>query len=465
MGRPGAGAGSRRADTVPARVQSAPEPARALERRVRRRRRRAPAPPASTPRWSRPSRAPAWRSSRARRWRSRPATGRRAGWRPRSPPTTTSSCTSSRHARRGPRRLPARDAVAHPLRGGARPRARAGASCGIPSTAPPTATLQLSLEGGHTRRRVVHAGGSATGRHLTARLSELVTAARRASRCTSAPPRSRCGWRTAAASASSPSRRAIPAARPCSAPAAPRRCGAHDQPARRDRRRAVARARGRAPRSPTWSSCSSIPPRSRVDGRARRLPRHRGGARRGRAARDADGERFVDELAPRDEVARAIDARLRAGGACSSTCAASTRAAFPNIVESLAGAGLDPRRDLDPGRARGALHDRRRRDRRATAARRCPACTRSASAPAPACTARTGWPRTRSRSASCSAGARRSRRCDEPVPAAGRGPPPGAARSGRPPRRRARRCGAAPGRCATPRASSAWRQTRTRWHG
>ena len=28
---------------------------------------------------------------------------------------------------------------------------------------------------------------------------------------------------------------------------------------------------------------------------------------------DSGGERFVDELAPRDEVARAIDARLRAG--------------------------------------------------------------------------------------------------------------------------------------------------------
>ena len=39
--------------------------------------------------------------------------------------------------------------------------------------------LLLSLEGGHTRRRVAHAGGSATGRHVTARLSELVTAEER----------------------------------------------------------------------------------------------------------------------------------------------------------------------------------------------------------------------------------------------------------------------------------------------
>src|SRR4051812_11557454 len=34
--------------------------------------------------------------------------------------------------------------------------------------------LMLSLEGGHTRRRVVHLGGSATGRHLTTALAALV---------------------------------------------------------------------------------------------------------------------------------------------------------------------------------------------------------------------------------------------------------------------------------------------------
>ena len=36
--------------------------------------------------------------------------------------------------------------------------------------------LMLSLEGGHSRRRVVHAGGSATGRHVTAALFSLVQA-------------------------------------------------------------------------------------------------------------------------------------------------------------------------------------------------------------------------------------------------------------------------------------------------
>ena len=35
--------------------------------------------------------------------------------------------------------------------------------------------LQLALEGGHSQRRIVHSGGSATGHHLTASLSRLVS--------------------------------------------------------------------------------------------------------------------------------------------------------------------------------------------------------------------------------------------------------------------------------------------------
>ena len=51
----------------------------------------------------------------------------------------------------------------------------------------------------------------------------------------------------------------------------------------------------------------------------------------GATLHDADGERFVDELAPRDEVARAIRAVMDATGEpqSTSTCATSTRAASP----------------------------------------------------------------------------------------------------------------------------------------
>jgi L-aspartate oxidase len=73
---------------------------------------------------------------------------------------------------------------------------------------------------------------------------------------------------------------------------------------------------------------------------------------RGEGARllNAAGERFVDELAPRDEVARAIDDQLRSTGAASVQLDMRDVPAerFPNIVEALARVELDPRRDLIP---------------------------------------------------------------------------------------------------------------------
>jgi L-aspartate oxidase len=40
----------------------------------------------------------------------------------------------------------------------------------------PDGSLSLALEGGHTRRRVVHAGGAGTGRRITERLAALAAA-------------------------------------------------------------------------------------------------------------------------------------------------------------------------------------------------------------------------------------------------------------------------------------------------
>jgi L-aspartate oxidase len=73
---------------------------------------------------------------------------------------------------------------------------------------------------------------------------------------------------------------------------------------------------------------------------------------RGEGARllDAAGERFVDELAPRDEVARAVALRMEATGATS--VGLDMRdvdpALFPNVVGALRRAGIDPERELIP---------------------------------------------------------------------------------------------------------------------
>ncbi len=40
----------------------------------------------------------------------------------------------------------------------------------------PDESLSLALEGGHSRRRIVHAGGAATGRRITERLAEIAAA-------------------------------------------------------------------------------------------------------------------------------------------------------------------------------------------------------------------------------------------------------------------------------------------------
>jgi L-aspartate oxidase len=72
----------------------------------------------------------------------------------------------------------------------------------------------------------------------------------------------------------------------------------------------------------------------------------------GALLRDAGGERFVDELAPRDVVSRAMAERMRVQGAESlwldATGLASFDARFPTIAASLRAIGLDPSRDWLP---------------------------------------------------------------------------------------------------------------------
>src|SRR5829696_6879634 len=205
--------------------------------------------------------------------------------------------------------------------------------------------LALGLEGGHSRRRVAHAGGSATGRRILRQLSAVVAE----------HPRIEVleGRRAAALRLD-----------------ADGRCAGLDTDDGRERSaRAVVLATGGA--AALWSRTTN-PPGSfgsglllaRAAGAALAdlefvqfhptavvgIPGREGflvsEAVRGEGAtlHDAAGRRFVDELAPRDEVARAIRTVMDARGERSVflDMRGVDPGRFPNVVEALRDAGLDP---------------------------------------------------------------------------------------------------------------------------
>jgi L-aspartate oxidase len=210
--------------------------------------------------------------------------------------------------------------------------------------------LALGLEGGHTVRRVVHAGGSATGRRVVRQLSALAVAEERIAVLEGA--RAQALWRV------------------------DDRCrGLLCDDGRVVVARATILASGGA--AALWARTTN-PPGSQGVGL---LLAHAAGAEladlellqfhptavigipgregfliteaiRGEGAtlHDAAGERFVEELAPRDEVARAIQELLVSSGERSVglDMRAIDPAHFPNVVAALREAGLDPTRELIP---------------------------------------------------------------------------------------------------------------------
>jgi L-aspartate oxidase len=236
--------------------------------------------------------------------------------------------------------------------------------------------LALGLEGGHSIRRIVHAGGSATGRRVVRQLSALAAKNPRITVFEGA--RARALWTDDASTApQGPDPRSTATASRCRGlvcEAVNGRAGNGDT--RVVSARAVVLATGGA--AALWARTTN-PPGSQGVGL---LLAHAAGAKladlellqfhptaaigvpgregflvteaiRGEGATLHDagtGERFVDELLPRDEVSRAIQARLRETGA--SSVGLDMRkidpAHFPNVVAALREAGLDPARELVP---------------------------------------------------------------------------------------------------------------------
>jgi L-aspartate oxidase len=210
--------------------------------------------------------------------------------------------------------------------------------------------LALGLEGGHSIRRVVHAGGSATGRRVVRQLSALVVAEPRITVLEGA--RARALWRSH-----------------------DRCAGLICEDGQIIATRAVVISTGGC--AAMWARTTN-PPGSQ--GVGLQLA-HRAGAAvadlellqfhptavigvpgregfliteaiRGEGAtlHDQSGERFVDELLPRDEVSRAIEARLRETGQRSVglDMRAVDPTRFPNVVGALRDAGIDPACELIP---------------------------------------------------------------------------------------------------------------------
>src|SRR4051812_36930309 len=214
----------------------------------------------------------------------------------------------------------------------------------------PDGSLSLALEGGHTRRRVVHAGGAGTGRRITERLA--ATAA--------ADDRIEVIEHTSMLALWSNGERChgvITHARPIRARATilPARGAAALWPGSATRwggsgaGTVIAHAAGAA--LADLELCQFHPtalaaPGSRFDG----LLVTEAVRGEGAALLDAHGERFTDELAPRDAVTFAVLDRMRADGTdhVALDMRDLSEARFPSVFEALREAGFEPATDPIP---------------------------------------------------------------------------------------------------------------------
>lgn len=208
----------------------------------------------------------------------------------------------------------------------------------------PNGELSLGLEGGHTRRRIVHSGGSATGHEITSKLAAMVAA----------EPRIEVRERASMTALWSDGERCHGLLTDDGRIAASATVLATGGAAALWRR--TSNPRGAIGAGPTMAAiagadladlefCQFHPtalalPGTRFDG----LLITEAVRGEGATLLDAAGRRFTDELAPRDAVTAAILDRLEADGtaAVKLDLRALDPARFPNVFQSLADAGLDP---------------------------------------------------------------------------------------------------------------------------
>ena len=210
--------------------------------------------------------------------------------------------------------------------------------------------LALGLEGGHSVRRIVHAGGSATGRRVVRQLSALAAAEHRIEILEHARATAllSTGEHCAGVGCDDGRRVHARAVMICAGGAAALWARTTNPPGSLGSGMLLAQAAGAQLADLEFMQfhpTAVIGVRGRDGFLMTEAIRGEGGL-----LLDDRGERFVEELAPRDEVSRAIDARLTETGA---RCVWLDMrhvdpALFPNIVEALSEAGLDVTRELVP---------------------------------------------------------------------------------------------------------------------
>jgi L-aspartate oxidase len=210
--------------------------------------------------------------------------------------------------------------------------------------------LALGLEGGHTRRRIVHSGGSATGHEITSKLAAMVGCEQRIE------VREQASM-TALWSDGERCHGVLTDSERIAAPATILATGGAAALWRR-----TSNPWGAIGAGPTMASaagadladlefCQFHPtalflPDTRFDG----LLITEAVRGEGATLLDAAGRRFTDELSPRDAVTAALLDRMEADGAdaVDLDLRELDPARFPNVFSSLREAGLDPTAELIP---------------------------------------------------------------------------------------------------------------------
>jgi L-aspartate oxidase len=212
--------------------------------------------------------------------------------------------------------------------------------------------LELGLEGGHSKRRVVHAGGSATGRRITRDLSALAATDERIAvleRSTASAV-----WRHEGRGVGVVAERPDGSLTPVVARGTVIATGGAAALWRRTTNPRGAIGAGLTLAAAAGAELADLEfmqfhPTALVhDGDRDGFLITEAVRGEGALLLDEGGERFVDELAPRDEVALAIHRVRERGGEVRLDMRAVDPAHFPNVTATLERAGIDPRRELVP---------------------------------------------------------------------------------------------------------------------